>query len=131
MTSATSSPGARQCAAGDAAVVLSLISSRNSRRGGFCKGKRTNLRASARAYRVPDFYGRPRSPDPLLFDLCRDPAETRDLSRERPDVLHGMLAQLAAWRAEMAAATGEPDPIREQGLSLGYDQFMERLLARR
>jgi arylsulfatase A-like enzyme len=85
----------------------------------------------ARGAPLPDFYGRPRSPAPLLFDLRADPGERRDLSAQHPDRLREMLGMLDAWRAEMARATGEPDPIRAQGLSLGYDEFMRRLLARR
>ena len=38
--------------------------------------------------------------------------------------------ELQHWRAEMAAATGEPDPIQAQGLSLPYASFMARMQAR-
>ena len=87
--------------------------------------------ADAEGRPLPDVYGRPRCPDPLLFDLRTDPAEQHDLHAERPDMLAEMLGRLDAWRAEMAHVTGEPDPIQAQGLSLPYDRFMERLLARR
>jgi arylsulfatase A-like enzyme len=79
---------------------------------------------------LPDVYGRPRSPDPLLFDLQDDPQEQRDLSRERPDVLDALRRDLDCWRMKMAAATGEPDPIQAQGLTLPYDWFMARIHAR-
>jgi arylsulfatase A-like enzyme len=79
---------------------------------------------------LPDFYGRPRSPDPLLFDLRSDPGETRDLSRERPEKLAAMLATLQKWREEMARITREPDPIQSQGLTLPIEQFMHRVHAR-
>ncbi|GCE08365.1 sulfatase family protein [Dictyobacter aurantiacus] len=77
-----------------------------------------------------DFYGRPRSPQPLLFDLCNDPAEQHDLSQQQPEKLAEMLDLLRSWRARMATMTGEPDPIQAQGLSLSYERFMKRLLAR-
>ncbi len=79
---------------------------------------------------VPDIYGRPRRPDPLLFDLECDPRERQDVSREQPERLATLGADLERWRTAMAAA-GEPDPIQAQGLSLGYDYFMSRLHARR
>jgi hypothetical protein len=79
---------------------------------------------------LPDVYGRPRCPDPLLFDLERDPHEQHDLSREQPETLAGLCHELDHWRAAMAAATGEPDPIQAQGLSLPYTYFMARLRAR-
>jgi arylsulfatase A-like enzyme len=80
---------------------------------------------------LPDVYGRPRRPDPLLFDLKADPAERRNLTAEQPARLEEMLGALDAWRADMARITGEPDPIQAQGLSLPYSVFMQRLLARR
>jgi arylsulfatase A-like enzyme len=79
---------------------------------------------------LPDVYGQPRRPDPLLFDLERDPHERHDLSREQPETLAALCKELDRWRTAMAAATGEPDPIQAQGLSLPYDYFMARLHAR-
>jgi arylsulfatase A-like enzyme len=76
----------------------------------------------------PDFYGRPRSPEPLLFDLAADPSERKDVSGDYPDQLASMSAELEEWRAEMLRITGEPDPIQEQGLSLDYKRFMQRIL---
>jgi arylsulfatase A-like enzyme len=80
---------------------------------------------------LPDFYGRPRSPVPLLFDLRADPGETRNVAEEHREQLTTLLTKLQEWRAAMVHSTGEPDPIQEQGLSLRYDIFMQRLLARR
>ncbi|HEY4386968.1 MAG TPA: sulfatase/phosphatase domain-containing protein, partial [Ktedonobacteraceae bacterium] len=79
---------------------------------------------------LPDFYGRPRHAEPLLFDHTMDPGEQRDLGHELPDTLAALLDTLNQWRAEMAAMTGEPDPIQCQGLTLPYTRFMERVLAR-
>jgi arylsulfatase A-like enzyme len=80
---------------------------------------------------IPDFYGRPRSPEPLLFDLKDDPTEERNLAPKMPGKLTEMHADLEAWRAGMAKVTGEPDPIRAQGLGLPYERFMRRVLNRR
>ncbi len=87
--------------------------------------------ADAAGRPLPDVYGRPRRPDTLLFDLEHDPCERHDLSRERPEILAALEGDLQRWRDDMARATGAPDPIEVQGLSLPYDFFMERLFARR
>lgn len=79
---------------------------------------------------IPDFYGRPRRPDPLLFDLAADPGETHDLAPTRPRLVAEMRAELDAWAREMEQPAGEPDPIRAQGLGLPYEGFMSRMLAR-
>lgn len=80
---------------------------------------------------LPDFYGGPRSPQPLLFDLESDPGERRDLASAQPERLADMTRQLQSWRAEMGRLSGEPDPIRAQGLGLPFDRFMERRSSRR
>jgi arylsulfatase A-like enzyme len=87
--------------------------------------------ADAEGQPLPDVYGRARRADPLLFDLWADPAEQHNLAAELPDRLSRLLATLESWRTMTAQATGEPDPIRAQGLSLPYERFMERLRARR
>jgi arylsulfatase A-like enzyme len=89
------------------------------------------ITADAQGRPLPDVYGRPRDPAPLLFDLCADPRERTNLAAERPDQLSELSAILDAWRAEMAHTTGEPDPIMAQGLSLPYTKFVARLFARR
>jgi hypothetical protein len=86
--------------------------------------------ADATGQPLPDVYGRPRRPEPLLFDLERDPHERHNLSREQPAILAGLCRELDRWRGAMATATGEPDPIQAQGLSLPYEYFMARLRAR-
>lgn len=80
---------------------------------------------------IPDFYDRPRPPDPLLFDLEADPTEERNLAPHMPEKLSEMYLELERWRGEMAEATGEPDPIQAQGLGLPYERFMHRVLNRR
>jgi len=80
---------------------------------------------------LPDFYGRPRSTAPLLFDLRSDPSEQHDLSHEQPDKLAEMLGLLQSWREEMARTTGQSDPIQSHGLSLPYREFMERMFSRK
>lgn len=88
------------------------------------------LTEDARGAPIPNFYGLPRDPEPLLFDLRADPREERNLAEACPEKLAEMLGLLERWRAEMAETTGELDPIMEQGLSLPYERFMARLLAR-
>jgi arylsulfatase A-like enzyme len=77
---------------------------------------------------MPDLYGRPRKPDPLLYDLVADPAETCDIAATRPETTAAMLSELNAWRA--AEVGNNTDPILDSGLSLPYDKFMARRLAR-
>jgi arylsulfatase A-like enzyme len=89
------------------------------------------LVADAEGRGLPNVYGRPRDPAPLLFDLEADPGERRNLGEELPERRDELLRALAEWRSEMARATGEPDPIAAQGLSLPYTKFIERLFARR
>lgn len=85
----------------------------------------------AKGQPLPDFYGNERDPAPLLFDLGNDPHERINRAAHEPERLKQMVAELERWRAEMADTTGESDPILNQGLSLHYDIFMRRLLARR
>lgn len=79
---------------------------------------------------LPDLYGRARSPEPLLFDLADDPAESRDLAAERPDRVAALRADLEQWRAAELARSGDPDPIRAGALSLPYERFMRRRFER-
>ena len=87
--------------------------------------------ADASGQPLPDVYGRPRRPDPLLFDLEHDPGERHDLSSAQPERRAALERDLSCWRDAMATATGEPDPIEAQGLGLPYASFMERLVGRR
>lgn len=45
-----------------------------------------------------------------LYDLERDPGETRDLSGDRPDLAADLLRQLRRWRARVGARTVAPTP---------------------
>jgi arylsulfatase A-like enzyme len=47
-----------------------------------------------------------------LFDLAADPGESRDLSREKPELLESIKARFAAWRNEMDA-TEPRGPFRD------------------
>ena len=80
---------------------------------------------------LPDFYGRPRSGEVLLFDLQADPEERRNLQAELPARRDALLAMLSDWRDEMARHGDGTDPIQAHGLSMPYTRFMERLLAQR
>ncbi len=86
------------------------------------------ITADAEGHRLPDLYGRPRKPDPLLYDLRADPAEIHDVAARQPEVTTAMLAELNDWRA--AEAGDGVDPILISGLSLPYQTFMARRLAR-
>ncbi|HEY6737848.1 MAG TPA: sulfatase [Actinopolymorphaceae bacterium] len=78
---------------------------------------------------VPDFYGRPRSPDPLLFDVGSDPAESVNLAESKPERVQELRGFLEGWRADMLGPDG-PDPLLTQPLTLPYAQFMRRVLDR-
>lgn len=79
---------------------------------------------------IPDFYGLPRSPDPLLFDLERDPGEKTNLAPEMPDLTTRLRTELEQWCAAENRRLGEPDPVRTQGLGLPYHHFVNRLRER-
>lgn len=87
--------------------------------------------ADAGGQPLPNIYGQPRAPSPLLFDLEADPAETQDVSARFPDIRDALLQELNDWRSAEVAARGGSDPVLENGLSLSYDVFMGRLNARR
>jgi arylsulfatase A-like enzyme len=80
---------------------------------------------------LPNIYGQPRDPAPLLFDLETDPTESQDVSAQFPDIRDTLLEELNAWRSTEVTARGGSDPVLENGLSLSYDVFMSRLNARR
>jgi arylsulfatase A-like enzyme len=84
----------------------------------------------ARGAPLPDIYGHPRDPAPVLFDLVNDPAETENVAARFPEVRDDLARRLAEWRAAEVAARGGSDPVLDQGLTLGYDEFMARLNAR-
>lgn len=58
---------------------------------------------------------RPPSPPIELFDLTVDPRETTDLSREKPEVLAGLLKQYDRWFADVCATRGFDPPRIEVG----------------
>ncbi|HSH79578.1 MAG TPA: sulfatase [Herpetosiphonaceae bacterium] len=79
---------------------------------------------------MPDFYGRPRSDEILVFDLRADPEERWNVQAELPTRRDELLAMLHEWRDAMLSG-GSADPIRTHGLSMPYARFMARLLAQR
>jgi arylsulfatase A-like enzyme len=77
---------------------------------------------------LPDLYGRPRKPDPLLYDLAADPAEADNVAALYPAVTASMLTELDRWRA---AEIGDGvDPILTSGLGLPYEKYMTLRRAR-
>ena len=79
---------------------------------------------------MPDLYGRPRDPAPLLYDLSADPHERNDLGPEVPHRAAELRSELEDRLDGWLAVTGHEDPVRTQGLSLPYDVFMERRRSR-
>ncbi len=79
---------------------------------------------------LPDLHGHARSPEPILHDLRNDPMETVDVAERYTDVRDRMLARLAEWRSTEVRRRGGSDPVLEQALSLGYDEFMARMRKR-
>ncbi len=78
---------------------------------------------------LPDLHGHDRDPSVLLFDLHADPEETTNAAVQYPEIRDALLRQLTDWHDNEVARNGH-DPVLENGLSLGYDTFMSRLLAR-
>ena len=69
-------------------------------------------RRSDRAARVGNYKWLESAKGTGLFDLENDVGETKDLSKEKPDVLARVKARFAAWKKEMDAA--EPrGPFRD------------------
>jgi len=67
--------------------------------------------------RAPDRHG---MPDRELYDLIADPAETRNLTAERPEETAALTERLEAWiSAGMVRAGRAADPLMEQGITLG------------
>jgi arylsulfatase A-like enzyme len=85
----------------------------------------------ARGAVLPDIYGNQRGAKVLLYDLQNDPAESHDVGDEHPEVRAQLQQQLNDWRAAEVTRRGGDDPLLENGLSLGYHEFMERLLSRK
>lgn len=46
-----------------------------------------------------------------LFDLDRDPGETRDLAGKQPRIARRLAADLASWRDSVGAQTNRPNPV--------------------
>jgi choline-sulfatase len=67
-----------------------------------------------------------RAPRPELYELSSDPAESRDLSSARPEVMARMEAALARAVAEDTESRRQPDPESAERLrALGYVQGPE------
>jgi len=79
---------------------------------------------------LPDFYGNPRDPKVLLYNLQNDPEETQDVAEKYPSQRDVLLQRLQQWRADEVARLDGHDPLLENGLSLGYEEFMGRMLKR-
>ena len=82
---------------------------------GEAKSPRTEMfwqRRGDKAARVGDWKWLESAKGAGLFDLASDPGETKDLSREKPDVVARVKSRWEAWRKEMDSA--EPrGPFRD------------------
>lgn len=85
----------------------------------------------ARGEPLPHLHGTPRDPAILLFDLENDPEEKHNISAQFPEVRDALLQELTDWRTAEVTARGGKDPVLENGLSLGFKEFMSRLNARK
>ena len=85
----------------------------------------------SRGNRMPDLHGHDRDPAPQLYHLPTDPSEAHDVGQQHPEVLARMTTRLDEWRTAEVARRGGHDPVLENGLSLGYDEFMERMFRRK
>ena len=63
----------------------------------------------------PDPHG---GPDVELYDLRSDPAEQRNLARQRPEVVSELRSRLHRAVARRLRQTRKPDPIEVQGITL-------------
>ncbi|MHB0856260.1 MAG: sulfatase family protein [Anaerolineae bacterium] len=59
-------------------------------------------------------------PSVELYDMRADPAETRNLAEEHPEVVAGLLAQAKAWQRRRMRATRRPDPQSYQEITLRH-----------
>ena len=50
-------------------------------------------------------------PEVMLFDVARDPHETRDLTAQEPETVRRALSLLDAWRARVLGADAAVDPL--------------------
>jgi arylsulfatase A-like enzyme len=89
------------------------------------------IAADIHGNRMPDLHGHDRTPAPQLFHLPTDPSEANDVAGQHPDILAKFTEQLAHWRASEVQRRGGHDPVLENGLSLGYDEFMARMFRRK
>lgn len=83
----------------------------------------------ARGNMLPDFYGNIRDPKVLLYDLKRDPTEQLNVADQYPQQRNLLQKRLQQWRSVEVERRGD-DPLLENGLSLGYEEFMTRIMRR-
>jgi len=88
------------------------------------------ITADIKGNSLPDFYGNPRDPKVLLYDLTNDPRETQNVADKFPAQRDALQQQLDEWRVSEVARLDGYDPLLHYGLSLGYDEFMERMVKR-
>jgi len=80
----------------DGVSLLPLIEGRMSKRPvpiGFQSSRQVSL--TDNRYKI---YSKDGGKNYMLFDLLEDPAESKDIAAEKPQILHSMKAALATWR---------------------------------
>lgn len=79
---------------------------------------------------VPDFLGRPRDPQVLLFDRAVDPQERLNVANVYPDVVSALRRVLEDRLRRLVPYTRVLDPFREVTLTLDFDTMVQRHRAR-
>lgn len=75
---------------------------------------------------IPDFRGRPRSPEVQLFHRRSDREERNDVARDYPSVVADLRGRIQQRLATCAAITGAADPFEHCYPTLPYDQMVEK-----
>lgn len=109
--------GLKPTAGADGVSLLPLLKGACGRRGRALywhyphysnQGGRPGGAVRASRYKLIEFYEDERVE---LYDLARDPGETRDISAERPKVTRMLKASLRRWRELVGAQTMRPNPV--------------------
>jgi arylsulfatase A-like enzyme len=80
----------------------------------------------ARGTPVPDIYGRPRDPRPLLYDLRADPGERHDVHADYPQVAGELQSHLSRWIQQELQCWGGPDPVATQVSTSAFADAMAK-----
>jgi arylsulfatase A-like enzyme len=79
---------------------------------------------------LPDFYGNPRSPEPLLYHLPTDPHERHNVAEQHTDIARALTKELGERVQSGLAQWGGVDPVASQTSGQGFAQAMDKLSER-